>query len=143
MKTLKLLTLTVCLMLICGASMAMQPNAKSEKLTSNYTVQTYIDAVQHGRIKGLSQVIDENAKFTMQRGEKVISQSKSEILQAMKKQENVEQNCQVSHTIVQNLPNQMIIKVDMKYESFTRCNYVTLSESNNGWKISQVTTKFE
>lgn len=143
MKPLKLLTITALLMLTYGVSMAAQPDSKAEKFTSNYTLQTYMDAVQHGKLKGLSQVIDDNAKFTMQRGDKVISQSKSEMLQAMKRQENVEQNCQVYHSVVQNLPNQMIVKVDMKYESFTRSNFVTLSESNNGWKVSQVTTKFE
>jgi len=36
----------------------------------------------------------------------------------------------------------MIMQVDMKYDTFTRTNYVTLSESNSGWKVSQVSSTF-
>ena len=141
MKLLKLITLSLCFMMVYGTTWANQQTSAG-KLTSNFTMQAYLDAVQHGKLKGFAQVIDENAKFTMQRGEKLISQTKSEMLAALKKLENVEQNCQVSQSVVQSLPNQIIMKVDMKYETFTRVNYVTLSESNSGWKVAQVSTTF-
>ncbi len=143
MKTLKLVTLTLCLMFVYGASQAMQQDSKSEKLTTNYTMQTYVNAIHYGKLKGLSEVIDANAQFTMKRGDKVISNTKEEILKELKRLENVEQNCEIVQTVVSNLPSQMIVKVDMKYTAFTRINYVTLSESNAGWKISRVSSAFE
>ena len=83
----------------------------------------------YGKLKGLSQIIDENARFTMKRGDKLISNTKEEVLQAMKGQENVEQNCQITQSVVETLPNQMIVKIDMKYKTFTRTNFVTISEA--------------
>lgn len=142
MKILKSITLFVCLMLAYGAAEARQQETKA-KLTTNFTMQTYIDAIHHGKLKGFSEVVEDNAKFTMQRGDKVITQTKSEVLKALKKQENIEQNCAVSQSLIQSLPNQMIMQVDMKYDTFTRTNYVTLSESNSGWKVSQVSSTFK
>lgn len=142
MKTLKLIALSLSLIIAFGSAEAKQQESKS-KLTTNFTMQTYVDAIQHGRLKGLSAVIDDNAKFTMQRGDKLITLTKNEILNALKKQENIEQNCVVSQTLIQSLPNQMIVQVDMKYDNFTRINYVTLSESNSGWKVTQVSSTFK
>jgi len=143
MKAFKLITLAICFMLTYGVAGAIQLDSKAEKLTMNYALKTYVDAVHYGKLKGLSQVIDENARFTMKRGDKLISQTKDEVLEAMKKQENVEQNCQLSQSIVETLPNQMIVKINMKYDTFTRINFVTLSETNNGWKVSHVSSAFE
>lgn len=115
MKIFKLIALSLCLVLAYGSVEASQPDSKT-KLTSNFTMQAYVDAMQYGKLKGFSEVVEENAKFTLQRGDKVITQTKCEVLKALKKQENIEQNCQVSQSIIQSLPNQMIMQVDMKYD---------------------------
>lgn len=142
MKMLKLITLSLCFILAFGSAEARQQESKT-RLTSNFTMQAYIDAMHHGKLKGFSDVVEDNAKFTMQRGDKVIIQTKSDMLKALKKQENIEQNCKVSQSVIQTLPNQMIMQVDMKYDTFTRINYVTLSESSSGWRVSQVSSTFK
>jgi hypothetical protein len=144
MKTLKLIALSLCFMLTYGAATGKQQESKAEKLTVNYALKTYVDAIHHGKLQGLAQIIDENARFTMKRGNQLISNTKEEILRALKRQENVEQNCQVTQSTVETLPNQIIVKIDMKYRTFTRINYVTLSETNrDGWKVTHVSSTFE
>jgi hypothetical protein len=143
MNTFKLFTLTICFALSYEVSHALQQDTKAEKMTMNYALQTYVDAIHFGKLRGLSQIIDENATFTMKRGDKLISNTKDEVLKAMKGQENVEQNCKITQSIVETLPTQMIVRVDMKYKTFTRTNFVTLSETNTGWKVSHVSSSFE
>ena len=143
MKTLKLSFLTLCLMLGYNLTYAEQPISKPEKFTSNYTLKAYVDAIFYGKVKGVAQIIDDDAKFTIQRGETIIIQNKAQILQAMKRLENVQQDCEITQSIVQMLPNQIIAKIDMKYQAFTRSNFVTLSESGAGWKVSRVASTFK
>ena len=38
--------------------------------------------------------------------------------------------------------NIAIVKVDMKYSDFTRSNYVTIANTGNGWKITNVYSTF-
>ena len=45
MKTFKLITLTICFMLAYEVSGAKQQDSKAEKLTMNYALQAYVDAI--------------------------------------------------------------------------------------------------
>ncbi|WP_423149144.1 nuclear transport factor 2 family protein [Rubrolithibacter danxiaensis] len=141
MKALK----TILLVFIVVAAQQVSKAAvdgNDEKAVKN-VINTYLDAFCHGKLKGFSQLLDENVKFTTERGDKIITYTKSEMLDALRKSANVEQNCKTDYSIIENLPNQMVVKVNMKYESFTKENFVTLTESENGWKITHVSTAFK
>ena len=122
-------------------SKAGTPN-KNEKLTMRYAISAYVDAFAHGRSIGLAEIIDDNAKFCHTRGQRVFSFTKTEILESLKSQKNVEQNCTTTSRIVENTGNLVVYKVQMKYENFSRINYVTMSDTGSGWKITNVSSVF-
>jgi DNA-binding TFAR19-related protein (PDSD5 family) len=64
------------------------------------------------------------------------------MLTEMKNSENVAQNCQTDYAIVEQNPSQAIVKVTLKYEAFSRINYVTMAQTNKGWKITNVSSVF-
>ena len=112
------------------------------KLTQTYAVNTYVDAMTRGRLNGLNDVLDNSASFSMVRGKQVLSFSKKQMLDYFKTNRNTEQICTTSTSVVESNADIAIVKVDMKYADFTRSNYVTIANTGNGWKITNVYSTF-
>jgi hypothetical protein len=140
MKTLKSITLALVLLLSFGAANAA---SKAERLSKNYAINTYIDAMSRGKLQGLNDVLDPTAKFSMLRGTQVLSFSKNEMIGFMKGNQNVEQSCTVNTSEVESNDNISVIKVDMQYNGFIRSNYVTVANTGAGWKITNVYSVFK
>jgi hypothetical protein len=141
MKTLKSIMLGLVLLVVCGAAKATGIDA--EKLTKNYAINTYIDAMSRGRLSGLTDVLAPDAAFSMLRGTKVQSYSKAEMINYLKENRNVEQTCTINTTIVESNADISLVKVDMKFDGFVRSNYVTLANTGDGWKITNVYSVFK
>ena len=137
--TLKTTIIALLLTVTYNFTKAATPN---EKLTMRYAIAAYVDAFAHGRFDGLAEVIDDSAKFTQTRGQKILSFGKNDIMESLKSQQNVEQNCKTTARIVENTGNLVVYKVQMKYENFARINYVTMTDTGTGWKITNVSSVF-
>jgi hypothetical protein len=144
MKTLKTIILGLIAVMAFGAASAKTTNPAKEKISVNYAVTTYVNAVAHGKTAGLSDVIDDNNfKYTMLRGENAMDYSKDDLLTSLKTSENVEQDCTTSVSVSENTPGVNVAKVVMKYKGFTRTNYVTLTDTSDGWKITNIYSVFK
>lgn len=139
--TLKTTIIVMLLTVTYNFTKAATPNV-NEKLTMRYAIAAYVDAFAHGHFDGLTDVIDDSAKFTQTRGQKILSFSKNDIMESLKGQQNVEQNCKTTSRIVENTGNLVVYKVQMKYENFSRINYVTMTDTGAGWKITNVSSVF-
>ena len=128
-------------MLALGATVKANTNDNS-KLTQTYAVNTYVDAMTRGRLSGLNDVLDNSASFSTVRGKQVLSFDKKQMLDYFKTNRNTEQQCTTSTSVVESTPSIAIVKVDMKYDNFTRSNYVTIANTGNGWKITNVYSVF-
>jgi|SRR5690606_5183644 len=140
MKTIKILFAAFGLICICHAAKASPEETK--KTSAKNAVSGFMNAFAEGRLHGFSQMLDDNVTFTIARAGKIFTYGKSAILKDLKKTADVRQNCETDYTLVKSLPNQAIFRVDMKYENFTRENYITMIESNDGWKITHITSSF-
>lgn len=142
MKTLKS-TIAIIALLFVGIAAKATTNTDEESMAKNFAINTYIDAMTHGKAAGLNEVLDPSVKFTMLRGKNVLSFSKKQILESLKVDKDVEQNCTTNTEILQNDADQSVVKVDMKFDGFVRSNYVTLAHTGNGWKIISVYSVFK
>ena len=142
MKTIQILTIAFAMIFASVTSRAAELTPDQTAVVKN-AVGQFLQAFCHGETKGFSAIVDEDAKFTSTRGEKVITFSKSEILESLSKLGKVQQNCQTDYAVVESVPHQLVVKVNMKYETFTKENYLTLMESEDGWKITQVASSFK
>jgi hypothetical protein len=140
MKTLKSILLGVALMVVCGAVKAN--NTDDGKLTQNHAINTYVDAMTRGKLQGLNDVLDQSAQFSMLRGKTVLSFSKKQMLDYLQTNKNTEQICTITTSIVESNANVAVVKVDMKFDGFVRSNYVTIANTGNGWKITNVYSVF-
>lgn len=140
MKTLK--TLTAALLMLVSVSTFAADGKKNEKFEMNYALKTYIEAVTHGKISTLSEVLDSEVKLTTTRGEKIINQSRVELLKRLKLNENIIQNCETQVNIVESNPTLTVVKVSMKYINFTKVDYISLANTTKGWKITSISSSF-
>lgn len=139
MKTLKSILLGLALIITATVVKAND----NDKLTKDQAITSYIDAVAHGKLDGFSKVLDNNVKFSMMRGNTVLNFDKAEMLNSLNASKNTEQDCKVNTTTVESNGEVAIVKVDLQYEGFTRSNLVTVSNTGNGWKITNVHSVFK
>lgn len=142
MKTIKTL-LSATLLVFTFSAFALNDPETANKLSMEYALKAYIDAVSIGKIKGIQEIIDNEAKFTVTRGEKIINYTKSDILTELKSSENVQQNCSIDQIIIDQNSSQAMVKVTMKYDGFSKVNFVTFNNTNKGWKITNVSSSYK
>ncbi len=140
MKTLK--TIAAALLMVLSVSAFANDDSKIEKSKINYALKAYVDAVAHGKIEGLADVLDKDIKFTTTRGEQIINYNKVQMLNSLRHLQNVEQNCSTEFSIMESTPTQSVVKVTMKYEGFSKISYLSMANTNQGWKIVSVATSF-
>jgi hypothetical protein len=136
MKNLKSIVLGLALLMVCGAARADKP--KPGMLTKNHAVSTYIDAMTRGKLSGVNDVLDQNATFSLLRGKQILSFGKQDMLKYLKENKDIDTDCTTNTSVIQSNADIALVKVDMKYENTVRCNYVTLVNTGEGWKITNV-----
>ncbi|RVU00060.1 hypothetical protein EOD41_13955 [Mucilaginibacter limnophilus] len=142
MKTLRTIIPVIALILsLTTASAATRNN--DDRLTKNYAISTYVDAIANGKIEGLAEVIDNNTKFCIMQGKVMLSYSKTEMMSFLASLKNIKQSCSVTTTVVEDNSEVAVVKVDMAYENFVRSNYVTVARTADGWKITNVCSVFK
>jgi len=141
MKTLKSLFLGLALLVITNVVKADEPTAAI--ITRNQAISTYINAMTLGNNAGLNEVIDQSAKFSILRGKSVISFDKADLMKFASQNQNVKQACTTTTTEMESNADMSVVRVDMKFENFTRTNYVTMANTEDGWKITNVYSVFK
>jgi hypothetical protein len=141
MKNVKSLILGLVLLTIAGVAKASGPSAVT--LTKNYVVNTYVDAMTRGKLNGMGDILDVNAKFSQLRGKQVLSFSKAEMMDYLKLNKDLKQDCTISTSVVQNDADVAVVKVDMKFKESVRSNYLTMVNTGDGWKITNVYSVFK
>ena len=82
MKTLKAMVMGLALLLVCAVSQAAP--AAGHNLSKDEVLNTYLNAVVHGKTAGIDDAIDDDATFYMKRGDNVNTLTKSQIISALK-----------------------------------------------------------
>jgi hypothetical protein len=143
MKILRTLTLSLVLITSSFALKAATPGTDGKLTTVKDVVNTYVGAMTHGYIKNFDLIVDQNAKFMMLRGKNMLSFTKAEMLSVLAENQYFDQGCTVNKSVTNNSDDLVVAKVDMVYDEFTRSNYVTIVNTPNGWKITEVYSVFK
>jgi len=140
MKTLKAIVMGLALLFVGAVSQAAP---SGHNLSKEEALDTYLNAVVHGKTAGIDDAIDDDATFYMKRGDNVNTLTKSQIISALKANENIEQDCKCTKTVMQDDDDISKIKVEMKYNDFTRVDVITTTHSGNKWLITSVETSYK
>lgn len=120
---------------------AFSISAYSGPIAGDYdrVVKEYIDSHMNGNYKILKKILNSDATFRIPRAEKVIVQSKPDIVDAMKTEGGVKQNCEVKYEVVAKSSALVMVRVDFCYDNCVQQNFLVLEKNDDQeWKIAQV-----
>lgn len=140
MKTLK--NVSALLLMVLTTSAFAAESTKKEQFNVNYTIQKYIDALSYGKIQGINQVLDSDAKFTITGGKRILNYNKEQLLTSLQSIQNIRQNCVTGYSIVELDSSQAVVKVTMEYDNFSRINFLSIANTAEGWKITNISSSF-
>lgn len=141
MKTINFFSIALILFLFSSVAKADKPKNRTA-FTMKFSISAFIDADTRGIYEGISDIIDDNVKFNLIRDGQTLSFTKKQIINHMEHLRGVKQNCTTSYNILETYGNYALYKVEMKYPTFSRINYITMNECKEGWKITNVTSVF-
>lgn len=134
-----------CMICVLSATTLAYGNSPG-KVSSDYDkiILDFIDSHQKSDYRKLDEVLNDDACFKLPRGEKVLVQSKSSLVAAMKKDGGLRQNCESSYEVLAKSGAIVIARIDFKYDNCTQHDYLILEKNlDREWKITQVCKMFE
>ena len=134
MKILKSMMLGLALVIACTAAKADGKPTKAEVLN------IFMDASAHGKMEKFESVLANDLEYNIQRGERTIKADKKQMLDYYKTSQNIEQNCKCITTTLEDNDDYMVVKVEMKYDNYTRVNVITIKDTGSNWRITRVNT---
>ncbi|MBS1521785.1 MAG: nuclear transport factor 2 family protein [Bacteroidetes bacterium] len=135
---MKITILKACLV---GILAAFSISAYSGPIKGDYdsVVKEYIDSHMNGNYKILRKIMNNDATFSIPRAEKVIVQTKPDIVDAMKTEGGVKQNCEAKYEVVAKSSALVMVRVDFCYDNCVQQNFLVLEKNDDKeWKIAQV-----
>ncbi|GAA4098656.1 hypothetical protein [Mucilaginibacter panaciglaebae] len=136
MKALKSILLGFTLLVV--GTVANAATNPAVALTKNDVLNIYVNAVVHGKIDGLENILAKDVKYTMLRGDKEFNLNKKQLLESLKASENVDQNCTYTTSIMDESNNKMVVKLIMRYEGYIRTNLVTIALNHDDFQITKI-----
>ncbi|MES2276673.1 MAG: nuclear transport factor 2 family protein [Bacteroidota bacterium] len=107
-------------------------------------INNYIDGYMTGNYKKLDKVLSDDANVKIPRADVVLTHSKNSLMEQLKKDGAVKQNCESKYEVLDKSDAMIVAKVDFKYGDFTQHNYLVLEkDENKEWKITQVCKFFQ
>jgi hypothetical protein len=141
MRTLKSILTGITLLFIC-----VQANAITEpvtgKLTRDEVIKIYIDAGTSGNVNNLNKVLADDLQFDIQRGGHVSTLGKNQLIDYLKNNTTSDPSIKTTTTVMQEDDNSSVIKVEFKYNGYSRTDEVTLNKTFE-WVINKVVCKFK
>lgn len=136
MKTLKSMLAGIILLL---AFVTVNASAKSHtsQPTQTDVVNIYISAITNGKVNDLNKVLDNEMHFNIVRGENTNTMDKNELLDYLKNNTVAGVTVTTTTTVLNNDDSSAKIKVEFKYDGYTRIDILTLDKTL-GWKITNV-----
>lgn len=141
MKTLKSILEGIALVFICVSANATTIPA-TDQLTRDEVVKIYIGAITNGNVSHLNNVLADDLQFNVQRGKNVSMLNKNQLVDFLKNNVISEPSVKTTTTVEQEDDHSSVIKVEFKYDGYSRTDEVTLYKTS-GWLITQVQSVFK
>lgn len=68
--------------------------------------------------------------------------NKKDYLKFLKENEGITYQCKTTHEMLDQSGNTAVAKSTLVFENFIRVDYITMTQSKDGWKISKIITSY-
>ncbi|WP_316794387.1 hypothetical protein [Pedobacter frigoris] len=139
MKTRFLMYLAILSMAFTTLSAKADRPVNEINIKPNSVIEAFIKANLNGNAALFDVVLKDGATIKVNRKDKVIEHSKSEILDFYKKSGEIMLNCSSDFEILTTNDCTILARVDFKFPSFVQQNYISIERDRKGaWKITHV-----
>jgi len=142
----KIITFTATLVTIVLTSI-FGPNAQAEgtinpikDYNSHKITNAYLEAIVTGNIDLNKYFFTSN--FEYQNSANSSTSNRKQYTDFLKKNKGLTFDCKTSFTILDETGNTSLAKATFVFSTFTRVDYITLVQTNEGWKISKIISTY-
>jgi hypothetical protein len=141
MKTLKKSILT--LSFLFAACLFVNAGIPTKAgVSANDVLIKYIESTTTGQKHDFKTLLGDDFKQYIDCDRKTLNYNKKQFMNYLKLSQDLVYNCKTEYSFVEEDEDFVIAKVDMKFPTFTKTNYITLSNTKEGWKITNIVVKF-
>lgn len=140
MKKIVTTLAAVILMITSFSAFAAEENNPLKDVKSEKIISTYLEATTLGSVDLNTFLFAEDFEYRNNSNKDVFS--KKEYLQFLKAHKGIVYDCKTSYEILDQSGQTCLAKAIMTFENFTRVDYITLNQGNEGWKVSEVITSY-
>ncbi|PRD48630.1 hypothetical protein [Sphingobacterium haloxyli] len=109
-------------------------------LNSINIVLTYLEAATAGSIEFNKFLFSDD--FEYRNTANNVCYNKKTYTSFLKKNKGLRFNCETTYEMLDECGKACVAKAIMKFDNFTRIDYITLNHSQDGWKVSKVVTTY-
>ncbi len=109
----------------------------------NHTLEQYVATVSQGQADHLDRLFSDAFVLRVNGNAKPTAYNKAQVIDLLKGNKNIKQQCSTTYSIVDENNGCSIAKVEMKYQNFTKVDYVTITKDAAGYQVSQVVTTYK
>lgn len=130
------------IILLSATAFAHAETRMLNKIATASTIDRYIDAITKGNTAHLTTLFSNDLNYQVNNKGKVIVHERERLIHYLEGQKDLKQNCSSSYTLIDQNDQSAIAKIEMKYEGFTKVDYVSLINDGKHWKINSVVTTY-
>lgn len=140
MKTKITSIATALIVMASFCSFAAEKTNPLKDLNSVNMIRIYLEAATAGSIEYNNFLFSDDFQYFNTANN--VSHSKRRYLSFLKANRGLKFNCETTYQLLDECGKACVAKVMMKFDKFTRIDYITLNQSEDGWKVSKVVTTY-
>ncbi|MFD1771699.1 nuclear transport factor 2 family protein [Sphingobacterium suaedae] len=138
-KTLTTIAAAI-IMISSFSSFAAEKTNPLKNVESAKVIGTYLEATTLGSIELNKFLFADDFQYSNSANDDTFN--KREYTAFLKAHKGVNFDCKTSYEILDQSGKACMAKAMMAFEKFTRVDYITLSQDQDGWKVSKVVTTY-
>lgn len=141
MKTLKKSILILSFLLVACFLVKADSPKKAGKNANDVLIK-YIENTTAGQGYDFKDLLADDFIQYIDCERKELNYDKKQFIKYLKVSANTVFDCTTDYSVIEETQDIVIAKVDMHFATFTKSNYVTLSNTDEGWKITNISVKY-
>lgn len=139
-KLIAIITAAIFSLLFGSNAWAKETANPLKDVNTKQIALTYVEAITSGNIEFNKHLFTPDFEYQNSTNSEVFN--RSEYLNFLKVNKGIKYNCETSYEILDQAGKTSVAKAILKFENFTRVDYITMAQSTDGWKISKVVTTY-
>lgn len=140
MKTTLTTIATAFIIVTSFSSFAAEKPNPLKSAASDKVVTTYLEATTLGSIDMNKFLFADDFEYRNVNNDECVN--KKQYTKFLHANKGIQFNCETSYDILSQDGKVCMAKATMKFDNFTRVDYITLNKSEDGWKVSKVETTY-